>query len=245
MFKIATAALALGVMVSGTANATILTVFDGIAAGSSTFDTTVAAAGGTVNTDVLSGMTSGYSIDRGDYTITANDGGYLGVTSYGTMSGQVLGIDPAGSGPGIGAFGSGVTFTFGTAVNSIGFEVGDWATCCFLPSNLYISFDDGAPILVGSASKASDGQFPSQSGGYLTHEIFVAAFDDSGTFTKVSFWGDGFGEYLVAGGQVKYALVDEGSLPPPVSPVPVPAAGLLLFGGMGALAGLRRLRNRG
>ncbi|OWJ79920.1 MULTISPECIES: VPLPA-CTERM sorting domain-containing protein [Haematobacter] len=226
------------------AQATTLTVYDGVKAGKQKFDATVAAADGVVKNDVLDDLPyASDSIDRGDYTITKNDGGTLYSTTYGTLSGQVLGISPAGTGPGLGAFGSGITFTFKDKVNAFGFEVGDWATCCFLPTNLYISFDGGAPILVGSALDPSEGQFPSQDGnGSIVYEIFVAAFDDTGSFGTVSFWGDGFGEYLVAGGQVKYALLDEGSLPPP-SAVPLPAAGLLLMGGIAAAAGLR-LRRR-
>lgn len=226
------------------ANATIYTVYNGIAAGHADFDTTATGAGAIVKSDTITSSTSGTSIDRGDYTITANDGGFLSsYGQYGTMSGRSWSIDPAGSTSGIGAFGSGITLTFDSPVNAFGFEVGDWATCCFLPSNLYISFDGGAPILVGSASNAAQGRFPSQVTGNLVHEIFVAAFDDSGTFSKVSFWGDGFGEVLVAGGMVKYALLDEGSLPP--SEVPLPASGLLLAGVLGG-GGMvfRRRRNK-
>lgn len=221
------------------ASATIVTVYDGIAAGKASFDSTATSAGATVTTDVWSGLSAGTSIDRGDYTITANDGGAMSIETYGTLSGEAIGINPDGTGPGIGAFGSGVTLTFDNAVNAFGFEVGDWATCCYLPTNLYISFDDGAPILVGSATGASEGLFPSQDDPTNTvFEIFVAAFDDTGSFTKVSFWGDGFGEYLVAGGSVKYALLDEGTLPP--SEVPLPASGLLLVAGLGALAARRK-----
>lgn len=221
------------------ANATIVTVYDGIAAGKASFDSTATAAGATVTNDVWSGLVGGVSIDRGGYTITKNNGGSMGVTNYGTLSGQAIGIDPFGSGPGIGAFDSGITLTFDDPINAFGFEIGDWATCCFLPTNLYISFDGGAPILVGTADEPSDGQFESQTNpGSMVHEIFVAAFDDTDSFSSVSFWGDGFGEYLVAGGEVKYALLDEGTLPP--SQVPLPASGLLLGAGVAMLAARRK-----
>ncbi|MBN2630717.1 MAG: VPLPA-CTERM sorting domain-containing protein [Rhodobacteraceae bacterium] len=240
------AATALGVVSTAAAHATIVTVFDDIAGGRSAFDLTVAAAGGTVDNDVWGGLSFGTSIDRGDYVITRNGGGSLSPTTYGTMSGEVVSIDPAGGGSyprtdPMDYFNSGVTLTFGSAVNAVGFEVGDWATCCLDPTtDLYISFDGGAPILVASADDYSDGLFPSQTTGSLVNEIFVAAFDDSGDFTSVSFWGNGIGEYLVFGGDVRYALLDQGSLPPDTPAVPLPAGGLLLLGALGGMAALRR-----
>jgi len=231
------AALATG----SAANATILTVFDGIAAGVANFDSTVSGAGGTVNVDVWTGLSLGTSFVRTDYTVTANDGGNLSVTTYGTMSGQVTPINPTGGGfnprtnP-MDYFGSGMTLTFNNPVNAVGFEVGDWATCCFDPTtDLFISFDGGLPIQVASATTYSDGQFPSQQDpNRNVYEIFVAAFDDSGNFSQVSFWGNGVGEYLVAGGQVRYALLDQGSLPSQVpEPTLVALLGLGLMGFMG------------
>ena len=230
------------------AHATILTVFDGIADGTAAFDSTVTGAGATVNTHEID---SALGADQGDFIISNNDGGGVFFQSYGTITGDVVGIDPAtvGSDNGSGVrdapldyFDSGFTLTFDSAVNSLGFEVGDWATCCHDPvTELYISFDGGAPILVGSADEQADGLFPSQNNPATdVFEIFVAAFDDSGSFSEVAFWGNGIGEFLVAGGTVRYALVDEGSLPPP-DVIPLPASVLLLGG---ALVGLGFLRRR-
>lgn len=201
---------------SGSANATIQTVFDGIPAGSASFNNTVIAAGSTVVTDTWSIGGSSTSLTRPGYTVTRNNGGSIFGTNYGSMSGDVIDISPDGTFPNSnGTIASGITFTFSSQVNAFGFEVGDWATCCHNPTtDLFISFDDGAPIKVASADEESDGIFNG------VYEIFVAAFNDAGNFTKVQFWGNGSGEYLVVGGQVRYALLDQGSLPPTGVPEP-------------------------
>lgn len=227
-------------LAASSAQATIATVFEGIPTGSAKFNTTVINAGGTVKTDIWTDLMSGTVIDRGDYSISRTNGNWMSVGGYGTMSGNTIDISPNDpSRDTLGSKISGITFTFDNPINSFGFEVGDWATCCHNPTtDLFISFDNGAPILVASASQYGEGLFKNKFGD-LVHEIFVAAFDDSGTFSKVQFWGNGYGEYLVAGGQVKYALIDEGSLPPTPG-VPAPASAVLL--GLGLLA--LRLRKR-
>ena len=66
---------------------------------------------------------------------------------------------------------------------------------------------------------------------------FVAAIDDTSTFTKVTFYGDGYGEYLVAGGTIRYATVAQGSV---TGNVPVPATLALMGLGLTGLAAARR-----
>lgn len=225
------------------AHATILTVFDAIPAGTTAFIGAVTGTGATAAADPLSGLVGGSSISRpatatspNAYTITKPGGGALSPTSYGSMSGDVINISPAGSGTNpLNYRSSGIEFNFTNAVNSIGFEVGDWGTCC-QPSALYISFDNGAPIQVGLSTSGGDVFFNGAA------EVFVAAFDDSGTFSKVQFWGDGVGEFLVAGGTIRYATIAGGSLPP--NGVPAPATVALL--GLAALAAgaVRRRRTR-
>lgn len=226
-------------LTSGMASATIVTVYDDFTGGLNNFNSTVSLAGGTAIHDNWSGLSSSTSIARADYTITRIDGSTLFPHNYQLWnsnpatwtSGQVISIDPYGPGKGAAAKVSGVNLAFNSAINSIGFEVGDWSTCCQV-SDLYISFDNGAPILVGHSTVFGDGFLTNNGAG-----VFVAAFDDSSSFSSVQFWGDGFGEVLNFGGTVHYALLNTGSLPPTGIPEPT---GLALFGAALLGLGLRR-----
>ena len=240
--RLMTALVFSAALAASPASATILTVFDDFDGGVADFDATVTGAGSTVETDNWTGLASGGTLtDRGDYTIERIGGSSLSFSNYALYnssptrftSGQVLSIDPFGSSPGIGGRPSGVRLTFDDAVNSIGFEVGDWGTCC-QPSGLYISFDNGAPIQVGLSEAFGDVFLTNGGAG-----VFVAALDDSGSFSTVEFWGDGYGEVLNFGGTVRYATVGEGTLPGGAVPVPTAAA---LFGLGALLVGARRPR---
>lgn len=230
---------ALAATVASPASATILVVFDDFDGGFASFAATVTAAGGTQTNFVLPNSGSGTPYVAPDFSIARNTGVAVSLSPpydlwaaspSRSTTGGVIDISPFGSGRGIGAKPSGITFTFTTPINALGFEVGDWATCC-QPSDLYIQFGSNAPIKVGASTTRGD-QFLTNGGA----GVFVAAFDDTDTFTTVSFWGDGFGEYLVIGGTIRYALIDQGSLP-----TPAPAA-LALFGLGVAALGLARRR---
>lgn len=243
-----------GLLVLGAAsaaNATIVTVFNNWTAGLTNFNSKVAGAGGTAIHDTWSSLSfsnGNTQLDRTGYTLTRTDGSALsdqGVYhAYGSSpaaytTGDTIDISPYGNGTdsghgsnnGLGSKGSGLTFVFNSGINAIGFEVGDWATCC-QESDLYISFGNNAPIRVGQSVNYGD-QFLTNGGA----GVYVAAFDDSSDFTTVHFWGDGWGEYLVMGGTISYATLSQGSLG-----VPEPGSLGMLALGLLALGWLARRR---
>jgi len=202
-------AMAAGLMAAAGSASALPSVFnDSVPDGITTFDSTVTSAGGTVNTDNLTGLSSGNTWTRTDYTITSTDGSSRSIDpSYSGLTGQSIGINPYSP-----PANSGLTFTFNSPINAFALEIGDWATCCYLPSSLYISFDGGATKLVASAYSAADNPGVVKEGEYAN---LVGAVDDSATFQTISFYGDGYGEYLVAGGTIRYAVVPIGSFTGP------------------------------
>ena len=198
-------------------------------------------------------------------TVTRTSNGSAAVASGGyssgsqSLSGSVWNINPsnaqgAGGGangkPNIDGYYSGLTFTFSSPVNAFGFEIGDWATCCTTNtrsaavqsaygaaatgSGLWIAFDGGAATLPANALSASDNPGYALDGSFTN---FIGAIDASSTFSKITFFGDGFGEFLVAGGTLRFASVKIGSVGNLPEPGSIALVGL-------AIAGLAVARRR-
>ncbi len=214
-----------------------------VVSGRAAFDSTITGVGGTVQTLALSGLTSNASswtlpgltiraTDNTDRFVYGDYSGYrAGGRSY-AVGGATIAIAPA-----VPASGSGLTFTFATPVNAFGLEIADWATCCTsvlhpdtgapVGSNLFISFDGGATRIVANAINADSNPGNKDYDGDGTTDYaftnFVAAIDDSRTFSTVTFYGDGLGEALYAGGTLRWAAVSAGSVSSPAS-APAPSA---------------------
>jgi hypothetical protein len=235
------------------------------------FTSVVTAAGGSVAPIVLGtaddGVTSrvvAYTDGNGNpatVTIQRLNGGALYNGTYPSVTGSVFSINPnQDAGDTIPGERSGLRFIFSSPVNAFGMDIGDWATCCTTVtrdptvvstygvaaegSGLWIRFGGGAATLPANALTAADNP------GYAANNEFVnfiGAIDDSGTFTTVDFWGDGWGEVLVAGGTLRVGVVPRGG----IGPVGVPALGefgllgvVSLVGAAGALAVRRRRVSR-
>lgn len=207
-------------------------LYTGVAA----FDRAVAADGGVVDTQPLSGLRDG--VARWvfeDFTVSTPNGQVRFIEpdyhrlrqsgQTGALSGWAFGLSVNQPAPMWG-----LTFDFDEPINAFGLEVGDWGTCCF-PSALYVAFDDGPPIELATARNKYDNP------GYRAYGVFtsfVGAVDRDQRYSRVSFYGAGIGEYMVGGGTVRWALapvepldpVDEldGQVPEPASWVLVVSA---------------------
>jgi hypothetical protein len=233
---LAIASVAIGLTATAPAQA-VSVFFNSTTAGANQFDTIVNNAGSSVVTDSLPSVSTGTSWNRGDYTITRLNGGNISSQGYGALNGQVLDIFPSSRNVQL-SKSSGIQFTFNNPINALGFEVGDWGTCC-LPSALYMSFDNGAPIQVGLSTTSGDVFYNGRA------EAFTGAIDDTNTFTTVQFWGDGVGEALYAGGRVRYAGVAIGSVTNGTStsvPEPFTVIGSLI-GGTAAFRMKKKLKS--
>lgn len=253
MFMVSQATAAPLIVNSSLAN--IGTAFDNVITGTgSTVVTTQVVDGQSVyNYLDKDGNAATVTVTRPDGTPALPSGGYSDGGQ--SLSGSVWGISPGGlPGGGVGGladipgFNSGLTFTFSSAVNAFGFEIGDWATCCMsgsrpldvqtdygVPatgSGLWIAFDGGAFTLPANALSASDN--PGRPASFTN---FIGAIDSSDFFSKVTFFGDGFGEFLVAGGTLRFASVPQGSVG---GDVPEPATLLLLGLGLAGIGAMRR-----
>lgn len=233
------AALIVSTLLSASAAAVPAIFNDDLVDGPTAFDAAIAGSGAALQTLTLRFLADGgRRFEFPGVLIEATDGSARPVDDdyanlrwtghVGAMTGWAIGIVPNEP-----TAGSGLTFQFAHPVNAFGIEIGDWATCCFA-SSLYIAFDGGATRLVASAAAAGDNPGFVR---YGQHTNFVAAIDDTGSFSRVTLYGDGVGEYLVAGGTLRWATVPAGT----VTSVPEPEGWAMLAVGLAVVA--RRLRD--
>lgn len=226
-----------------------------LAAGALRFDTEVAALGGALHTQTLRYLQDGARrFDLPGLTITGMDGAprlvdddYAALRALGlpgALSGWAIGLVPNAP-----VAGSGLRFHFAQPVNAFGLEIGDWGTCCYA-SSLYMAFDGGATLSVATARSAADNPGWVLNGQYTN---FVGAIAPGAGFSDVTLYGDGIGEYIVAGGTLRWAQVAASELPGSgalgvgggiAASVPELHPRALLLAGLIALPWLSRRRSR-
>lgn len=190
-----------------TATGTPMLIHADLASGARQFDAAVAATGSQLHTltlqDLPDGARSlalpGLGIAGSDGSPRLVDADYAALRALGlpgALSGWAIGLVPQAP-----VSASGLRFSFAQPVSAFGLEIGDWGTCCFA-SSLYIAFDDAAPLTVATAHSAADNPGWLLNGQY-TH--FTGAIVPGGRFSQVTLYGDGLGEYIVAGGTLRWA----------------------------------------
>jgi hypothetical protein len=222
-----------------------VTFFDKITAGRSQFDDQIAAVGKSPTTDLLNGLTSSAnSWSRSGYTITSSDdsnrftlssrfdtaasGDAIFTTAYSAgITASNFDETAEWNNPPSAAFDDGVTFTFADPINAFGFEIDNWADFG-LSSSLYLQFDGGTPIRVGTgvatdadATASGDAKAAGPSvyrADGTNYEVFIGAVDDSGTFSSITFFGVATaGDVSLVGGTIRYALIPVGAISNPTS----------------------------
>ena len=213
---------------------------DDSAAGIQTFQNVIAAADAAYNAanpgatqqstvfaiDLLSNTGSQFSVTSGGQTV------YV-VASRGGSPATTSGVGDEGSdgfnnwsvqytqGDFNSAIAAGYTLSFYSdvshstpfSVNAAGLLVSDWGTCCTASnttpgggtaaaSQIYMLFNGSTPLLVGGISTPIPGE-----------EHFVAAIDDSNSFSSVTLVPNGYGEAFGAGGYLLFSNVQIGSVP--------------------------------
>jgi hypothetical protein len=97
----------------------------------------------------------------------------------------------------------------------------------------WIAFDVGAATLPANASNQNSN--PGVAGSGFTN--FIGAIGSSGDFSKVTFRGDGYGEFPVAGGMLRFCSAALNS-------VGIPEPGTLAIVGRGLIGLATSCRNR-